>query len=114
MTVRQSELVQRASAALQNDPRTSDAAIDVVDENGVVTLTGTVASDDGRQVAEEITHRQEGVIQVINELEIETDDQEAKIVILAPPAHDLHGAVVGAGPESLNPDSSTERQQQES
>ena len=51
MTIRHSELAQRVSAALQEDPRTCDAAFDVVGESGIITLTGSVASDDIHQAA---------------------------------------------------------------
>ena len=102
MSIRHSKLAQRVSAALQDDPRTRDAAIDVVDENGVVTLTGSVASDDVHQGAEEITRQQEGVVQVINELEIEAEDPDGKIAVVAPPGRDKLGAVVGTQLESLS------------
>jgi osmotically-inducible protein OsmY len=95
MTIRHSELTQRVSAALQEDPRTRDAAIDVADENSIITLTGSVASDDVRQVAEEIVQQQKGVIEVINELQVESEDEEGVIAVVAPAAHEIHGTVVG-------------------
>lgn len=93
MTIRHSNLVQHVGAALQNDSRTRDAAIDVVDESGIVTLTGSVPSDDVRQAAETIAQQQEGVIQVINELQLGEDDREGEILVAAPPAHDIHGVL---------------------
>jgi osmotically-inducible protein OsmY len=95
VTIRHSELAQRVSAALQDDPRTQDAAIDVVDESGIITLTGSVASDDIHQAAEEIARQQEGAVQVINELQIEAEDQDGKIAVVVPPAHEIQGTVVG-------------------
>ena len=93
MTIRYSELAQRVSAALQDDPRTQDAAIDVVDESGMITLTGSVDSDDIHGAAEEITRQQEGVVEVVNELQVE--EKEGEIPVISPPAHEIHGAVVG-------------------
>jgi osmotically-inducible protein OsmY len=87
-------LAQRVAAALQDDPRTRDAAIDVVDENGIVTLTGSVATEDVREAAEEIAQQEEDVVEVINELRIEEDDDEGNIIVVAPPASDIHGALV--------------------
>lgn len=93
MTIRHSELAHRVSAALQDDPRTEDAAIDVIDESGVITLTGTPTSDDVYQAAEEITRQLEGVIEVVNELQVAA--KEGDIPVISPPAHEIHGAVVG-------------------
>lgn len=50
MTVRHSKVVERAATALENEPRLRGATIDAVDENGIVTLTGTEPSDDVRQL----------------------------------------------------------------
>jgi osmotically-inducible protein OsmY len=72
-----------------------------VDENGVVTLNGSVASQDIREAAEEITQQQEGVAEVINELQIEEDDQEGTILVAAPPASDIHGTLVSPGSGAL-------------
>jgi osmotically-inducible protein OsmY len=91
-----SDLVQRVRAALEDDSRTQDAALDIVDESGVLTLTGTVASDDVRQAAEEIAHQQEGVLQVVNQLRIAEGDPEANLPPVAPPAHDIHRSFRGA------------------
>jgi osmotically-inducible protein OsmY len=87
--------VQRVRTALQGDSRTRDAAIDVVDEGGTVTLTGTVLSDGVQHAAEEIAQKQKGVIQVINQVQVEPDDEKGAILISAPPAHDVHGTFVG-------------------
>jgi osmotically-inducible protein OsmY len=63
-----------------------DAAIDVVDEGGVITLKGTVATDELRQAAEEIIKQEQNVIQVINELRIESDSgaKDTPVVVVAP------------------------------
>ena len=46
------------------------ARIDVLDSNGIVTLTGIVPSTDARERAEAIVRGMHGVISVINELNI--------------------------------------------
>jgi osmotically-inducible protein OsmY len=94
MTVRHPKLVQRVATSLQDNPNTRDADINVVNENGTVTLAGTAPSNDVRQAAEKIAQKQEGVIHVINELRIEADRQEGEKLVMAPPAYVVHGAVV--------------------
>lgn len=61
-------LSERVTQALLNDDRTRDAIIDVTIEGGKVTLSGSVASEETRQAAEEITREQNGVVLVIDEL----------------------------------------------
>ena len=102
MTVRLSRSVQRVRSALQGDSRTQDAAVDVVNEGGTLTLTGTVATEDIRQVAEEIAQQQEGVIQVINELEVEKSDRQGEESTVVPLAHEANHSLMGARPEVLN------------
>jgi len=68
-------IVSRVTAALQNDPHTADAVIEVINDRGVVTLSGTVESQAVRQVAEEIAERQPGVIAVISTLEVKPNDR---------------------------------------
>jgi osmotically-inducible protein OsmY len=94
MAVRHSRIAKRVSVALQDDPRTRDAAIDVAGQSGLVTLAGSVTSDDVRQAAEEISRHQEGVVQVINDLQIEAGDEGSQVLVVAPPLHDSHGTLV--------------------
>jgi len=54
--------------ALMNDERTQDAVIDVVSDQGFVTLLGEVESGEIAQAVEEIADNQEGVIKVVNSL----------------------------------------------
>lgn len=86
MTIGHSELVRNLRTVLQEDSRMRDAAIDVVDEGGVITLKGTVATDELRQAAEEIIKQEQNVIQVINELRIESDSgaKDTPVVVVAP------------------------------
>ncbi|MHB0875733.1 MAG: BON domain-containing protein [Anaerolineae bacterium] len=55
-------------AALAQDQRTLESALDVSVMHGVVSLTGTVATEDERMAAEEIAGRAAGASPVINEL----------------------------------------------
>jgi hypothetical protein len=64
------------TSTLRQDPRIKDAAIDVSSTAGVVTLSGTVASQDIRQAAETIARRQRGVTLVINDLRLAQPDEE--------------------------------------
>jgi osmotically-inducible protein OsmY len=61
---------QRVSNALLEDPRTEEAIIDVANERGIITLTGSVDSEETRQAAEEIARDDQGVISVVNELKV--------------------------------------------
>jgi osmotically-inducible protein OsmY len=46
------------------------ARIDVLDSNGIVTLTGIVPTVDARERAEAIVRGMDGVMSVINELNV--------------------------------------------
>ena len=46
------------------------ARIDVLNNNGIVTLTGVVPNNDARERAESIVRGMEGVMSVINELHV--------------------------------------------
>lgn len=46
------------------------AQIDVMDNNGIITLTGMVPSADARDQAEAMVRRLSGVMSVINELDV--------------------------------------------
>jgi hyperosmotically inducible periplasmic protein len=59
--------IQEALAEI-NDMR--GARIDVLDNNGIVTLTGIVPTVDARERAETIVRGMDGVTSVINELNV--------------------------------------------
>lgn len=63
----------RVSTRLSEDPRTAkySANIEVSADRGMVTLTGSVPSEDVRDAAEEIARDTPGVISVITELKVE-------------------------------------------
>jgi osmotically-inducible protein OsmY len=69
---------------LLGDPRLDEAAIDVTDENGLVTLKGQAPSDEARRAAGEIAKSQTGVIQVINDLTVGARDDGKDIENPAP------------------------------
>ena len=59
--------IQEALAEI-NDMR--GARIDVLDNNGIVTLTGIVPTASARERAEAVVRGMDGVISVINELNV--------------------------------------------
>lgn len=69
-------LQERVQKALTNDPRTQDAAIEVLNENGVITLGGTVARSKTSEAAESIANDIDGVVSVVNEIQVENHDHD--------------------------------------
>lgn len=57
--------------AISEDPITENAVLEVVNEQGIVTLIGTVENVNVRQTAEKIALQQPGVISVINSLKVQ-------------------------------------------
>jgi osmotically-inducible protein OsmY len=64
----------RVMHALLSDPRTNVAVIEVLNESGVITLKGQVDSTEIRNAAEEIVTGQQGVLSIVNALEVKPDD----------------------------------------
>jgi len=58
----------QVETALMHDDRTQDATVDVISNQGIVTLLGEVESTKVAQAAEDVAGGQEGVIKVINNL----------------------------------------------
>jgi osmotically-inducible protein OsmY len=56
--------------ALLQDPLTQDCAIDVIDNNGIITLAGVVPSQETSDRAEGIAHAVPGVSTVLNQLAV--------------------------------------------
>ena len=56
--------------AFMNDHDMQNYGIDVLDNNGIITLRGTVPTRDARERAEAIVRDMEGVTSVINELDV--------------------------------------------
>lgn len=72
--VAKTELAEAVSAALAHDERTAEYPVEVVDDDGVITLTGKVNSLETREAAEAIAADQEGVVEIINDLEVEGEE----------------------------------------
>lgn len=68
------ELRDRVQAALLDDTSTEAAAIEVLNVNGVITLSGMVSSKETVEAAESITKEVNGVISVVNELQVQRGD----------------------------------------
>jgi osmotically-inducible protein OsmY len=66
-----SDVASWVAEALAMDPRTAEAVIGVSYDRGIVTLQGEVKSNAVHAAAEEIAYSQEGVISVVNALEVE-------------------------------------------
>jgi osmotically-inducible protein OsmY len=64
------DLNDRLLKALAASPQTKDAAIEVVNENGLITLVGEVDSRETRQAVEQTVANEPGVISVINNLKV--------------------------------------------
>jgi hypothetical protein len=55
---------------LAEDPRTASSVVEVIHDQGVITLMGEVNSELAHSAAEEIAHRHQGVTSVVNALEV--------------------------------------------
>jgi hypothetical protein len=65
------KIAEEVSAALAEDPKTSASVIQVVYDRGVITLTGIVENEEAHASAEESARRHEGVVSVVNALEVQ-------------------------------------------
>ena len=72
MTETKSDLQTRVEAALINDSRTKDYAVEVLDNNGVIILRGAVPSREASTAVEMVAREVEGVVSVINETDVIT------------------------------------------
>ena len=64
------DLQHQVQDALGEINKLRGAQIDVLDTNGIITLTGIVPTVAARERAEEIVRGMEGVVSVINELDV--------------------------------------------
>jgi hypothetical protein len=65
------KIAEEVSDALAEDPKTSASVIQVVNDRGVITLSGIVENEEAHASAAEIARRHEGVISVVNALEVQ-------------------------------------------
>jgi osmotically-inducible protein OsmY len=61
---------QRVSEALLVSNRIGSAIIEVEDSGGIITLRGIIKSERDRLAAEAVARQQQGVVDVINYLEV--------------------------------------------
>jgi osmotically-inducible protein OsmY len=89
MAIGMSDIAERVTESLANYPQTAQHAIEVIDEDGLVTLRGVVASEEDRTTAEEIASAQGGVMDVVNELKVREEPEEEPPAKTpgGPPAH---------------------------
>ena len=66
----ESNLEESVSEALLITDTIRQAIIEIRDDNGIVTLKGTVESEQDRLAIETLARQQEGVVAVINELHV--------------------------------------------
>lgn len=64
------DLQHQVQAAFTNDRDIQDYDIEVLDNNGIITLRGAVPTRAARDRAEDIARGMEGVVNVINELDV--------------------------------------------
>ena len=69
---------------LTRDRRTTDSQIEVIDNNGVITLSGVALSQEARRVATEVASNHPGVLSVINDLDIDDPDATSDVEIVPP------------------------------
>lgn len=70
IATRITNIEERITAGLRDDPRTQDEQIDVLDDRGEVIITGKVKSEHARQAAVEIAREEGGILRITNELRI--------------------------------------------
>jgi osmotically-inducible protein OsmY len=68
------ELTIRLSEKLERDKRTGDSQIEVINESGVITLTGNADSHAARDAAFEIANSEPGIVSVFNDIIVRGDD----------------------------------------
>ena len=69
------DLQIEAQTAILDDPRTKQHGIEVLENEDVITLKGTVPSRKVRKIAESVVRGLDGVIKVENKLEVKDDDE---------------------------------------
>lgn len=66
-------LKEKVELNLLQDSSLADYPIDVMDNNGIITLAGQASSEELSQAAETIVRQTDGVITVINEIVVTSD-----------------------------------------
>jgi uncharacterized protein YrrD len=78
------------------DPRTASSVVEVVHDQGVITLMGEVDNELAHIAAEEIAHRHQGITSVVNALEVrpKSGNLETMTTVLGQLVNHAFGAVV--------------------
>ncbi len=64
------DLPDQVQAVVSKDEEMQDSDIEVLDDNGIITLRGTVPTRAARDKAEALVRDMDGVVDVINELDV--------------------------------------------
>ncbi len=67
------DLQLKAQTVIIKDPRTKEHGIEVLENNGVITLKGSVPSREVKETAESILRDLHEGVKVINDLEVKSD-----------------------------------------
>jgi len=71
------KLKEKLDELFLQDPHLADYPVEVLNNNGMVTLTGTVPTRELSEAAEKIAKQTDGVISVINDIVIDKDAVKA-------------------------------------
>ena len=71
------KLKEKLDQLFLQDPHLADYPVEVLNNNGMVTLTGTVPTRELSEAAEKIAKQTDGVISVINDIVIDKDAVKA-------------------------------------
>jgi sporulation protein YlmC with PRC-barrel domain len=82
--------------ALAEDPRTASSVVEVIHDQGVITLLGEVDSELAHSAAAEIAHQHKGVTSVVNALEVrpKPSNLETMTTVLGQLVNHAFGAAV--------------------
>jgi osmotically-inducible protein OsmY len=69
-------LQQKVQTALLEDQRTQEVAIEVLNENGIITLGGVVPHHNTSEAAESIVKDIDGVVAVVNTIQVRKEDDD--------------------------------------
>jgi osmotically-inducible protein OsmY len=76
-------IAANAEARFRSDSHTALRGISCTAERGVIVLEGRLSSFYQKQLAQEIVGHIEGVVQVVNQIEVVSGDQSRKVTGLA-------------------------------